>query len=39
MRLMPAEGMLILDVVVGEIACVEVLDRANVRQALDDDFP
>jgi hypothetical protein len=32
--LTPDEGMLILDVVAGEIACVEVLDRADVRQKL-----
>jgi len=30
----PIEGMLILDVVGGKIACVEVLDREEVRQAL-----
>ena len=29
----------ILDVVAGEIACVEVLDRADVRQKLDEVFP
>jgi hypothetical protein len=34
-RLMPEEAMLILDVVDGEIACVEVLDRADVREKLD----
>ncbi|MGA8676838.1 MAG: hypothetical protein WB621_16605 [Candidatus Acidiferrales bacterium] len=28
------QGMLILDVVAGEIACVEVLDRKDVRQML-----
>jgi hypothetical protein len=33
-RLMPEEGMLILDVVAGEIACVEVLDRKDVREKL-----
>jgi len=33
-RLMPEEGMLILDVVAGEIACVEVLDRKEVRETL-----
>jgi hypothetical protein len=33
-RLMPEEGMLILDVVAGEIACVEVLDRNDVREKL-----
>ncbi|MFZ3329616.1 MAG: hypothetical protein WA197_03215 [Candidatus Acidiferrales bacterium] len=35
-RLMPEEGMLILDVVAGEIACVEVLDRKDVRRKLDE---
>ncbi len=30
-NLTPKEGMLILDVVNGEIACVEVLDRNDVR--------
>jgi hypothetical protein len=38
-RLMPEEGMLILDVVAGEIVCVEVLDRKDVRQKLDEVFP
>jgi len=33
--LSPSEGMVILDVVAGEIACVEVLDRPDVRDALD----
>ena len=33
-RLMPEDGMLILDVVAGEIACVEVLDREDIRQIL-----
>jgi hypothetical protein len=33
-RLMPEDGMLILDVVAGEIACVEVLDRSDVRERL-----
>jgi hypothetical protein len=33
--LTPEEGMLILDVVAGEIACVEVLDRKDVREKLD----
>jgi hypothetical protein len=33
--LTPDEGMLILDVVAGEIACVEVLDRKDVREKLD----
>jgi hypothetical protein len=32
--LTPEEGMLILDVVGGVIMCVEVLDRADVRQKL-----
>jgi len=38
-RLMPEEGMLILDVVAGEIACEEVLDRKDVRQKLDAVLP
>jgi hypothetical protein len=42
-RLMPEDGMLILDVVAGEIACIEILDRNDVRQklqaALPWDFP
>jgi hypothetical protein len=38
-RLMPDEGMLILDVVAGEIACVEVLDRDDVRRKLLSVFP
>jgi hypothetical protein len=38
-RLMPDEGMLILDVAAGEIACVEVLDREDVRRKLDEVFP
>jgi hypothetical protein len=38
-RLMPKEGMLILDVVAGEIACVEVLDRKDVRRKLDEILP
>jgi hypothetical protein len=38
-RLMPEEGMLILDVVGGEIACVEVLDREDVREKLDAVLP
>jgi hypothetical protein len=33
--LAPSEGMLILDVVAGEIACVEALDRPDVREKLD----
>jgi hypothetical protein len=36
---MPEEGMLILDVVAGEIACVEVLDRTSIRDKLDTVFP
>jgi hypothetical protein len=32
--LTPDKGMVILDVVAGEIACVEVLDRADVRKKL-----
>ena len=38
-RLLPEEGTLILDVVAGEIACVEVLDRKDVRQKLDKALP
>lgn len=38
-RLMPEEGMLILDVVDGEIACMEVLDREDVREKLDKVLP
>jgi len=38
-RLIPNEGMLILDVVAGAIACVEVLDRKDVWQKLDEVFP
>jgi hypothetical protein len=38
-RLMPEEGMLILDVVAGEIACVEVLDRDDVLRKLLSVFP
>ena len=37
--LTPDEGMLILDVVAGEIMCVEVLDREDVRQKLDEVLP
>jgi hypothetical protein len=37
--LTPEEGMLILDVVDGEIACVEVLDRDDVREKLDAVLP
>jgi hypothetical protein len=36
--LTPEEGMLILDVVDGKIACVEALDRKDVRQKLDEVF-
>ena len=38
-RLMPEYGMLILDVVAEEIACVEVLDRNEVRRQLDEALP
>jgi hypothetical protein len=38
-RLMPSEGMLILDIVTGEISYIEVLDRADVRQKLDAVLP
>lgn len=38
-RLMPGQGMLILDVGAGEIACVEVLDRSDVREKLDEALP
>lgn len=38
-RLMPEDGMLILDVVAGKIACVEVLDREDVREKLDAVLP
>ncbi|MGB2592180.1 MAG: hypothetical protein WBF09_10245 [Candidatus Acidiferrum sp.] len=38
-RLMPEEGMLILDVVSEQIACVEVLDRDDVREKLDAVLP
>jgi hypothetical protein len=37
--LMPEDGMLILDVVAQEIACVEVLDRPDVREKLDSALP
>jgi hypothetical protein len=33
-RLIPNEGMLILDVVADEIACVETLDRPEVKEKL-----
>lgn len=36
--LTPEEGMLILDVIAGEIACVEVLDRSDVQKKLDTIF-
>ncbi len=38
-RLLPEDGMLILDVVAGKIACVEVLDRNDVREKLDAVLP
>lgn len=38
-RMMPEEGMHLLDVVAGEIACVEVLDRNDVREKLDEVLP
>ena len=38
-RLMPSEGMLILDVLSGKIACVEILDRKDVREELDAVLP
>jgi hypothetical protein len=34
LALKPAEGMLILDAVAEEIACVEVLDRKDIRDLL-----
>jgi hypothetical protein len=37
--LTPEKGMLILDVVAGRIACVEVLDRNDVRRKLDAVLP
>jgi hypothetical protein len=37
--LAPDEGTVILDVVAGQIACVEVLDRADVREKLDAVLP
>jgi hypothetical protein len=37
--LQPSEGMLILDVVNGEISCVEVLDRPEIRGKLLAAFP
>jgi hypothetical protein len=38
-RLLPERGMVILDIVAGEIACVEVLDRNDVREKLDEFLP
>jgi hypothetical protein len=38
-RLMKEQGMLILDVVAERIACVEVLDRDDVREKLDAVLP
>lgn len=38
-RLIPEDGMLILDVVAGEISCVEVLDRSDVRDKLEEVLP
>ncbi|MGB6716816.1 MAG: hypothetical protein WBE47_07695 [Candidatus Acidiferrales bacterium] len=37
--LRPDEGMVILDVVSGEIACVEVLDQKDIREKLDAALP
>jgi hypothetical protein len=37
--LRPEDGMLILDVVGGEIACVEVLDRNDVKHKLNEILP
>jgi hypothetical protein len=37
--LTPDEGMLILDMVDGEIACVEILDRPEIREKLLAVFP
>lgn len=37
--LTPEEGMLILDVVNGEIMCVEVLDREDIRHKLEEILP
>jgi len=34
-RLIPEQGMLILDVVDGQTACIELLDRLDVREKLD----
>jgi hypothetical protein len=38
-RLMSEEGMLILGVVAGEVACVEILDRNDIRKNLDAFMP
>ena len=38
-ELSPADGMLILDVVEGKIACVEVLNRNDLRRTLDQCLP
>jgi hypothetical protein len=37
--LAPDNGTLILDVVAEEIACIELLDRNDVRRKLDDVLP
>ena len=37
--LAPDDGMVILDVVSDQIACVEVLDREDVRRKLDEILP
>jgi hypothetical protein len=37
--LAPEEGMLILDIIAGEIVCVEVLDRPEIREKLAQVFP
>lgn len=39
LALTPEEGMLILDVVGEAIACVEILDRDDVREKLDAVLP
>jgi hypothetical protein len=39
LRLTLERGMVILDIVAGEIACVEVLDRNDVREKLDEFLP
>jgi hypothetical protein len=38
-ELQPSQGMLILDVVNGEISCIEVLDRNDVRRKLQETLP